>query len=560
MPARRLPGPVKDEVTAYARAVVAGDSPACRLAILACERHIRDLEHGADRGLVWRPEVAAHRIGFFPTFLRHSKGEWARKPVELSPWQCFCVGSVFGWKRADGTRRFRTVYQELPRKNGKSTTLAGIGLDCLICDGEEGAEIYATATKRDQARIIFDEAKRMVQASPDLSALIRRYKLNLSVDHTSSKFEPLSSDDRTADGLNPHVVLVDELHRHKSRALLDVMDTAIGSRRQPLIWIITTAGDDSPESVYNSENDYAIKVLEGVIEDDGHFAFITTIDKDDAWDDPIAWAKANPNLGISVKLDDLTRQARKAARNPSALDAFKRLRLNVRTSDASKAIDMEVWNRNTRGRFDPDRLGRMRCWAGLDLSSKVDMTAYVKLFEPDQDNIMRIAARFWMPSETLEARADQDRVPYRQWVDEGWIEATSGNIIDHAEIKAAVIGDLDKHELVNVGFDPWNATQLATECNEHGVNMMEFIQGLRSYSEPTKELQALLLSHRLDHGDNPVLRWCASNLAVQRDKNDNWMPHKAKSTGRIDGMTALIMAIGRYNASHSESVPGIHII
>lgn len=563
MAKRRPPPPPDkelDETSAYARAVIAGDIPACRLVILACKRHLNDLKRGKRRGLRFDVAAAQHRIAFYPRFLRHSKGEWARKPVDLTPWQKFVVGSVFGWKRRDGTRRFRTVYEELPRKNGKSTKLAGVGLDMLTCDGEEGAEIYAAATKRDQARIIFDEAKRMVATSPELAAIVARFKLNLSVDRTASKFEPLSSDDKTLDGLNPHCVLVDELHKHNSRALLDVLDTALGSRRQPILWIITTAGDDNPESVYAAENDYAIKVLEGTIEDDSHFAFIATIDKDDRWDDPLAWAKANPNLGISVKLDDLQRQARKAAKSPAALDAFKRLRLNVRTGDAARAIDMAVWNRNTRGKFDPDKLPRLRCWGGVDLSTKIDISAYVKLFEPDDEGIMRVACRFWMPAETIAERGDQDRMPYRRWVQDGWIEATPGNVIDHAEIRQAVVGDLQRFDLVDVAFDPWSATQFSVECGEHGVNMVQFIQGLRSYTAPTKELQALLIDRKLDHGDNPVLRVMASNLKVQRDKNFNEMPHKQHSTGRIDGMTALIMAIGRRTASLLEGDQSIFVI
>lgn len=552
-------GPL-DEATAYARAVDAREIVACRLVKLACKRHLRDLKGGKKRGLEWRPDVAQHRINFYARFLRHSKGEWARKPVSLSDWQRFVIGSVFGWKRRDGTRRFRYVYQELPRKNGKSTLLAGVGLDLLTCDGEAGAEIYAAATKRDQARIIFDEAKRMVTTSPDLLRVVSRFKLNLSVDATNSKFEPLSSDDRTLDGLNPHGVLVDELHRHRTRALLDVMDTALGSRRQPLLWIITTAGDDSPESVYASENDYAIKVLEGVLEDDDVFAFIATIDKGDKWDDPLAWAKANPNLGISVKLDDLQRQARKAGKSPGALSAFKRLRLNVRTASADAAIDMATWAKNSRGRFDPDKLERTRCWGGLDLSSKIDITAFVKLFEPDEAGRMRVASRFWMPADTLEERADRDRMPYRRWVDEGWIEVTPGNVIDHAEIKAAVLADTKRFDLQDIAFDPWNATQLASELMSEGVNMVEFIQGLRSYTAPTKELQALVAGSRLDHGNNPVLTVMASNLKVQRDKNFNEMPHKQHSIGRIDGMTSLIMAIGRYTASLAGGDQSIFVI
>lgn len=549
-----------DEATAYARAVVAGDIIAGRLVVLACKRHLADLKRGRKRGLRWHVEAAQFHIRFFATFLKHSKGEWARQPLTLSPWQKFVVGSVFGWKRKDGTRRYRYVYEEVPRKNGKSTMLAGIGLDMLLCDHEPGAEVYAAATKRDQARIIFDEAKRMVSSSTQLAASIARFKLNLSVASTSSKFEPLSSDDRTLDGLNPHCVLIDELHRHRTRALLDVLDTALGARRQPLLWVITTAGDDDPESVYSQENDYACKVLDGIVEDDSLFAYIATIDRGDDWTLPATWAKANPNLGISVKFDDLERQARKAQRSPSALIAFKRLRLNVRSASSERAIDMEVWKRNSGGKFDPDKLGRLRCWGGLDISSKVDISAFVKLFEPDADGVFKIACRFFMPANTIEERAEKDRMPYRRWVEEGWIEPTPGNAIDHGTIRAAILGDAKQFDIHDIAFDPWNAMQLAMECNSHGINMVEFVQGLRSYTHPTQELQALLASSRLDHGDNPVLAVMASNLKVQRDKNLNEMPHKAHSIGRIDGMTALIMAIGRYSDSQSEPQPGVFII
>lgn len=548
------PAPL-DETTAYARSVLAGEIVACKLVKLACRRHLRDLEEGGGRGLVWNPEAAQFRIGFYPKFLRHSKGEFARKPFELAPWQKFIVGSVFGWKRADGTRRFRYVYQEVPRKNGKSVMLAGVGLDMLLCDGEQGAEVFCTATKKEQARIIFDEAKRMVATSPVLSSEIARFKLNLSVDATASKFEPLSSDEKTLDGLNPHCVLVDELHAHKTRALLDVLDTAVGARRQPLIWIITTAGDNNPASVYASEHSYAIDLLEGLLANDNMFAFIATIDEGDSWSDPTSWEKANPNLGISVKLDDLERQAEKAKGSPAALNAFKRLRLNIRTSDTNRPIPAEEWAKNSTGRWDVDALGKFDaegkriakavCWGGLDLSSKIDITAWVKLFEPDENGVMKVAARFWMPSDTIDQRGDRDKAHYRQWVDEHWIFATPGNVIDHEEIYETILADSEQFDIQGIAFDPWSQSQLGIKLNEQGIPAFEFIQGLRSYTEPTKELQALVFAHKLDHGGNPVLAWMCNNMAVQRDKNLNEMPHKAHSTGRIDGMTALIMAIGQ---------------
>ena len=297
---------------------------------LACERHFRDLENGPKRGLVWRPDVAIHGIDF-NRFLVHSKGEWAGKPVRLELWQKFVRGSVYGWFLANDLRRFRTVYEEVARKNGKTTDAATIALKGLVADGEPGAEVYSAATKKDQARLVFDEARRMVLRSPNLLKKVHVLTRVLAVDSTLSSFVPLSSDERTLDGLNPHIIVIDELHRHKSRAVLDVLDTAMGSRRQPLLWIITTAGDDNPESVYATENAYATQVLEGIVKDDSYFAYIATLNKEDRWDDPKVWIKANPNLHVSVKIDDLRRQALKASRSPPALVAFKRLRLNVRT-------------------------------------------------------------------------------------------------------------------------------------------------------------------------------------------------------------------------------------
>lgn len=531
---------------------------ACRLVHLACERHFRDIERGPQRGLSWRPDIALHRIRFF-AFLNHSKGEWGGQPLMLTPWQTFIVGSVYGWLRADGTRRFRTVYQEVPRKNGKSTLLAGIGISALVGDKEPGAEIYAAATRREQARIVFDEARRMVRGSPQLRMRVGIFQLNMSVDLTASKFEPLSADDKTLDGLNPHCVIIDELHKHRSRAVLDVLDTAMGSRRQPLLWIITTAGDDTPETVYAQENDYAIRVLERVVHEadaDTHFVYISTIDKGDRWDDPKVWAKANPNWGVSVKPDDMRRQARKSKNSPGALAEFMRTRLNVRTASAGRFIDMDLWDRNTlcpalsrsviyRSEME-ERLRDRRFYGAIDLSSKVDLSAWVKLYPPETEGERwAVLAQFWMPAETVTVKTDRDQVQYRRWIDEGWVDATPGNVIDHDEIRNTVIEDCHRWEPIAIAFDPWNATQLALTLQSEGLPVAEFIQGIRSYTAPTKEFEAMLLREVIDHGSNPVLRWMAGNLSVQRDKNENMMPTKQHSRGRIDGMTALIMTVGR---------------
>jgi phage terminase large subunit-like protein len=438
------------------------------------------------------------------------------------------------------------AYEEIARKNGKSTDAATVALKCLVADDEPGADVFSAATKKDQARIVFDEARRMVLRSEDLQRLVSVYRASLAVDTTLSSFQPLSSDERTLDGLNPHAVIIDELHKHKNRAVFDVLDTAMGSRRQPLLWIITTAGDDNPESVYAQERAYAENVANGSFQDDEWFVYIATLDPEDRWDDPKVWIKANPNLHVSVKLGDLTRQCRAAKQNPAKQMEFKRLRCNVRTASSTQLISGPLWDQNSLGEFDPADLVGRRCFGGLDLSSKVDLSAWIKLFPPQEPGERwRVVPRFWMPEDTVEQKADRDQVQYRRWIDLGLIEPTQGNIIDHTEVERAILEDARIYDMATIAYDPWNATQLAVSLTNNGLQMVEFIQGIRSYTAPTKELLAWLLSNQIDHGGNPVLRWMALNMRVQMDKNENQMPTKRLSIGRIDGATALVMAIGR---------------
>ena len=545
LPARR---PVRsvDPVGAYAHDICTGKITAGRLVRLACERHFQDLAAASKHKLVFSPEWALHAINFFPNYLRHSKGEWGGHAIELAPWQEFIIGSVFGWFRKDGTRRFRFVYEEVARKQGKSTIASGIGIYGLVADREPGAEVYTAATMREQARIVFGEAQRMVRASPQLRHQISIFKLNMSVDRTASKFEPLSSDDKTLDGLNPHFVLIDELHKHRTRAVLDVLTTALGSRRQPLLWIITTAGDDNPESVYAKENAYAIQVLEGVVKDDAYFSYIATLDKDDKWDDPKVWIKANPNLHVSIKFDYLKSQALKAAKSPASLVAFKRLHLNIRTSDAERAINMDVWRQNTDGPFDPATMHGRQFFGAIDLSTRADLTAWVKLFPPIEDETRwHIVPRFWIPSDSIEEKSTRDRVQYQRWVKAGLIEPTMGEVIDHNEVMTAIIEDCRLHEPISIAYDPWNAHQLARGLSDEALPVFEFIQGIKSYTAPCKELDARLVAQQFDHGGNEVMDWMASNLMVQVDKNLNRFPSKKHSIGRIDGIIALLMCIGR---------------
>src|SRR5512139_2609270 len=331
----------------YIENVLSGRQVACKWVHLAVERHVKDLDTGAERGLTFDQTEAKKAIAFF-SLLKHSKGEWAGQIIDLEPWQQFILWVLFGWKRADGTRRFRAAYQEIARKNGKSTMGAGIGLYLLAADGEPGAEIYSAATKRDQARITHLEAVRMVRSSPMLKRRIRTFRYNLNIENTASKFEPLGADADTTDGLNIHGAIVDEIHAHKTREMWDKIDTATGARRQPLMFGITTAGYDR-QSLCWTLNEYSKKVLDRVIDDDTFFGLIYTLDDGshggdpDDWQDETTWIKSNPNLNVSKKIDDLRRKCQRATEMPSAQNSFLRLELNVWTQSETKWMPIEHW-------------------------------------------------------------------------------------------------------------------------------------------------------------------------------------------------------------------------
>jgi phage terminase large subunit-like protein len=546
----------------YAQEAASGRLVCSKWVRLAAQRHLRDREEGAKRGLYFDPRAAQHVIDFYG-FLRHSKGEWAGQPLVLEPWQQFILWVLFGWKRSDGTRRFREAYVELGRKNGKSTKAAGIGLYLLCADGEPGAEVYCAATKKDQARIVFTEAERMRKASPWLAKRIKKFRDNMNIEGTASKFEPLGSDEDTLDGLNPHGAIVDELHAHKTRAVLDVLTTAMGSRRQPLLFEITTAGFNK-ESVCWKQHEYAEKVLEGINGDDSFFGFIATLDEGDDWEDEKNWPKANPNLGVSVKLDDLRRLANKAKQDPASLNSFLRLRLNVWTQQDTRWMPMDKWNlcvghslklrdaKVLRAEVEQQLAGRM-CYAGLDLSSKIDLTALVFLFPPTEDDALwTILPYFYMPENNVARRVKEDRVQYDVWIREGFITATEGNVVDYEIVEDEVLRARKRFDLRELAFDSWNAQATANRLAKDDVLMVEFGQGYKSMSEPTKEVMKLVLEKKLAHLANPVLRWNMSNIVIKSDEAGNLKPNKDKSSEKIDGAVALIMALGRAIAHPSE--------
>lgn len=537
----------KHPVTDYAEKVVAGKILAGELVKLACQRHIRDLKTAPMRGLYFDEEAADHALDFYK-FLKHSKGEWAGCAFELSPWQQFIVGSLFGWIKKDGTRRFRIGYTEVPRKNGKSTLASGIGNYLFIADGEPGAEVYSAATKRDQAKIVWEEASRMVKASPDLSKRVKVYpgKGNMNFPAMASKFEPLGADADTMDGLNIHGAIIDEFHAHRTRDVWDVLETATGARRQPLIFVITTAGTDQASVCYEL-HDYAIQVLKGTITDDTLFAYIATIDEGDDWTDPKVWAKANPNLGVSVKLDDLKRKCDKARQLPSAQNAFLRLHLNVWTQQVDRWIPLELWDEQAGYSIDEARLVGRTCYGGLDLASVNDITAWVMVFPDEKDpELIDVLCRFWVPEARIYDPQNKYRSQYQAWAKKGYLIATPGDAVDYGFIKAQVLADAEKFNLVDMNIDRlFQGAQVAMDLQEEGIQVAAMGQGFFSMAAPMKEFERKLLLRKIHHGGNPVLRWMADNVAVKQDPAGNLKPDKAKSQGKIDGIVALVMALDR---------------
>lgn len=525
----------------YCDDVISGKIRTCKYMTLACERHLRDLDTAGDRGFYFSERAAQHVVDFFAKFLRHSKGEWARQPFVLEPWQVFVLSVEFGWLRIeDGLRRYRIGWNELPRKNGKSTLSAGKGLYLFLADNEPGAEVYTAATKREQAKIIWSEAARMVKASPPLAQLVRIYHSSLSIAQVAAKFEPIGADSNTLDGLNVHGGLIDEIHAHRSRGVYDLLETGTSSRRQSLIDITTTAGSDRHSIAYEL-HDYAAKILDGILDDDTFFAVISSANSEDDWRLESTWKKANPNLGISVKISDLAAKAKRAADIPGYENTFKRLHLNVWTEQATRWLNMEKWDA-CAGQIDLNALTGSTCWAGLDLSSTTDITAFVLVFNV-QDRTVTLPF-FFVPEENAVERAKLDRVPYDRWIRDGYIHATPGNVIDYDFIRAFINEKAEQYDIREIALDRWNGTQLGIQLTGDGRNIVPFGQGFASMSFPSKELEALVRGQKLVHGGNPVLRWMASNVSIKADAAGNIKPVKDESTGRIDGIVGLVMGIG----------------
>lgn len=482
----------------------------------------------------------ANRVcNFFESNFKHSKGEFAGQSFKLERWQKQILGHLFGWKRKDGTRRYRKAFIYVPRKNGKTTLISAIGLLMLVADSEPGAEIYSAAADTDQASLVFKEASNMVRQNKELDEEIRIYDgyKAMKFESTQSYWKVLSSEAGTKHGLNPHAYIIDEVHAQKNSELMEVLETGTGARRQPLGIYITTA-DYARPSACNTLLNYARKVRDGIIDDPSYFPVIyeALIDTDD-WKDKEVWKRVNPNYGVSIKPEYLESQFKKALEEPSYENTFKRLHLNMQTEQEKRWMKMEDWDGSGLPVKKEDLLGK-KCFAGLDLSSTSDITAFV-LYFPEYYAVL---CWFWVPEKTAKKKLEYDI-----WKSQGYVDVTNGNVINYEEIREKILALKKEYKIESIGYDPWNASQMAVKlADADGLKMVEFRQGFASMNEPSKEFEKLVIQRKLVHFGNPVLRWMASNAQVKEDPAGNIKPVKSSkdSPQKIDGIVASVMAVG----------------
>ena len=502
----------------------------------------------------------ADRAVKFIKGLSHTKGrQWAGKPFNMLPWEEDDVlRPLFGTLKDDGYRQYRTCYVELPKKQGKSELAGAVANYCLFADGELGGEVYSAAGDKEQASIVFNVAAEMVRLHPTLNARTKIIdsRKRMVVAKTNSVYVALSKETLTKHGYNPSVVIIDELHAHRTRELYDVLVEGTDyAREQQIIFIITTAGIFDKNSIAWEVHEYALKVLEDPSYDPTFLPIIYAADKDDDWTSEKVWAKCNPSLGHIVDIDKLRRDCQKAINVPTRQNDFRRFRLSQWVAQLVRWMPMLDWDECAGDRINIELLLGRKCYGGLDLASTTDIAAYVLVFPPEEeDGMYHVLPYFWIPEDGMADRARRDKVPYDMWVRAGLIEATPGNEIDYKFIKAAISDTAEMFDVEEMAFDRWGATKITQDLEDMGFSkdpeasgrkLIQFGQGYASMSAPTKELLHLVLSRKIAHGGNPVLRWMADNVMVRKDPAANLKPDKERSLEKIDGIVALIMALDR---------------
>lgn len=558
-----------DPVTSYAASVVNGEIVAGPHVRATCSRHLRDLEKGGDRGLRWDIEAANRAQEFFPAILRLSEGQFEGEPFRLHPAQAFIVGSLFGWKRADETRRFRRAYVEQGKGNGKSPLAGGIGLYGLVADGEPGAQVFAAAAKMDQARILFNDAVAMVRQSPELERRLTPTGINpvnnLAWIERGSFFRPVGRDTgKTGSGMRPHFVLIDELHEHPNRDTLEMLERGFKFRRNPLVFMITNSGSDR-NSVCWEEHEHAVRVAHGEIEDDTTFSYVCALDAgDDPLEDPRCWIKANPLLGVTITEGYLADVAAQAKAIPGKSNGIRRLHFCQWTDSETAWISRELWDACEDPKMTLEDFEGQECWIGLDLGATKDMTARVIVFRDgeDVDGRQKFAmfAHGYTPADTLHGRAREDRAPYDVWVDQGHLTATPGKLVRFDHVAADIVHLASRFNILAIAYDRWLIRNFEMTLDEMGVTLplIEHPQGpsRRKDSplwmpESINQFEGLLLDHRLRIAANPALRSAVASSTFWTSPAGLRRFEKQRATGRIDLAVAAAMAVGAASVDDS---------
>lgn len=503
------------------------------------------------KGYWFDAREAASAVAFIEARCRHWQGAYAGRPFYLSPYQRRTTEDIVGWKRADGAPRFRCVYVEVPKGNGKTPWGAALVLLALHWSGETGAEVYSVAGDREQARLVYADARGMTLESPELTSRSVLYTHSIKVPSCNAVYKVLSAEAHTKHGPRPYRVIFDELHVQPNRKLFDILKSGVEKRDDSQLIMLTTAGGFDQESLCYTEHEYArattlTKRDPGHIADPSYYAVIYAAHPDDDPGDEKVWAEVNPNLNVSVSLQGMRDAYRRAKHNPVELATFKQLRLNIWGDDAEGVINSEHWKK-----CSGKPICRGRCYIGMDLSSKIDLTAVAAYF-PETHSVL---VHFWIPAGNLEERGRRDVFDYRRYVSAGLITATDGTWVDQTSVRAHVNELREQHDVREIGFDSWNASEICRWLeDEDGFTITEVRQGSRTLSEPFKYLVSLVDAGELRHGGHPVLTWNARNLKARRDGNQGWSPDKRSQRKRIDGMSAAIMAVERAMGSEGESV------
>ena len=527
-------------IAEYNERLQRGEIPACRrVKAIYAQLAAQSVQTG---GRYVFDEARAQRpIDFIERFCRHSKGEWAGKPVKLELFQKAFIQALFGFIDAEtGLRRYREAFFLVGRKNGKSTLLAGLALYMLIADGEGGAEVYSTATKYAQARLLFDEAHNMVKQSPDLSRHMKKRKTDLYYLPSMSKLQALARNSDTLDGLNASFVIMDELHGVKDRNLYEVMRQSQSARRQPLLVMITTAGTVR-ECIFDDMYEHACAVADGAITDETFLPILYELDKRDEWTDPAAWIKANPSLGAIKKADDLRIKVDRAKQNPVELSGMLCKEFNIRETVKTAWLSFDAIN--STDTFDMNTFRGAYCIGGVDLSITTDLTCASLLFMKRGSDQKYVAQMYWLPADNLRERVQQDKIPYDKWLERGLLRLCAGNTINYSDVTAWFTETVKRYELFPawVYYDSYSARYFVEEMQMQGFNMVRCIQGTKTLSLPMQMLGADLQTHKVNYNNNPVLKWCLANTGIQTDRNGNIVPVKNQSPRqRIDGTAALL--------------------